>query len=195
VPAGVSVAAVSASLGLGLLVKVLRIVGQRRDLRVDPGRIGQLREAAQAASARLVEYADEDVVAFNQFMASRRLAKNTPEEQQERERAMDAALRAAIEVPLKTARAAVAGLDLCVEAAGSVHAFVAADLGAAAALLAGAVRATLLSVDFNVGQLPRDSNYYRDVRAERYELQNRALRTADSLIGNFLEPLIQCKSD
>ena len=57
-----------------------------------------------------------------------------------------------------TARCAVTGLDLRADAAGFVHEFVAADFGAAAVLLAGAVRATLLSVDFNPGQLPRDAS-------------------------------------
>jgi formiminotetrahydrofolate cyclodeaminase len=161
---------------------VLRITGQRRDFSGDHGRLRQLSDAAQAGSARLAHYADEDIAVFNEYMVCRRLAKDTRQQREERERAINAALRAAIEVPLKTARSAVTGLDLCADAAGLVHAFVAADLGAAAALLAGAVRATLLSVDFNLGQLPGDSQFYRDVMAERHELQNKALQKADSLL-------------
>jgi methenyltetrahydrofolate cyclohydrolase len=181
-PAGVSVAAVSASLALGLLEKVLRIVSRRRDFSGDPERLGQLSDAARAGSARLARYADDDVAAFNEYLACRHLPKDTEPQREERERALDAALKTAIEVPLNIARSAVAGLDLCAGAAGFVHAFVAADLGAAGELLAGAVRATLLSVDFNLGQLPRDSPFCRDVIAERHQLQNKALQKADALV-------------
>ena len=100
---------------------------------------------------------------------------------------------------MKTARCAVAGLDLCGEAAGLVHEFVAADLGAAAILLAGAVRATLLSVDFNLGQLPRDSQFCRDVLTERHQLHNHALQKADALVEQIAarknESTIQCPID
>lgn len=165
--------AVSASLGLGLVEKVLRIAGQRRDFSGDRGRLDQLADAAQAGSARLARYADEDVAAFNEYLASRRL-KDTL--------AIGAALRTAIEVPLKIARAAVNGLDLCGEAACFVPAALAADLGTAVVLLAGAARATLLSVDSNLGQIPADSHFCRDVLAERRELHRQALQKAEKLL-------------
>jgi formiminotetrahydrofolate cyclodeaminase len=176
------VSAVSARLGLGLLEKVLRILSQRRDFIGDPGRLGQLGDAARTESARLARYADEDIAAFNQYMVCRRLAKDTPQQREDRQCAIAAALRTTIEVPMNVARSAISGLDLCTDAAGFVHAFVAADLGAAAELLAGAVRATLLSVDFNLGQVPHDSQFYRDVIAERHELQNQALLKTDALV-------------
>jgi formiminotetrahydrofolate cyclodeaminase len=176
------VSAVSARLGLGLLEKVLRIVSQRRDFSGDLGRFSQLDDAARTESARLARYADEDIAAFNKYMACRRLAKDTPQQREDRERAIAAALRTTIEIPMNVARSAIAGIDLCTSAAGFVHAFVAADLGAAAELLAGAVRATLLSVDFNLGQIPRDSQFYRDVMAERHELQSQVLLKTDALV-------------
>ena len=174
--------AVSARLGLGLVEKVLRIVSQRGDFNGDPGRLGQLSDAARTESARLARYADEDIAAFNEYMACRRLAKDTPQQREDRECAIAAALRTTIDVPMNVARSAIAGLDLCTDAAGFVHAFVAADLGAAAELLAGAVRATLLSIDFNLGQVLQDSQFHRDIIAERHELQNQALLKSDALV-------------
>jgi formiminotetrahydrofolate cyclodeaminase len=181
-PAGVSVSAVSARLGLGLVEKVLRIVSQRKDFSGDLGPVRQLGDAARTESARLARYADEDIAAFNEYMACRRLAKDTPQQREERECAIAAALRTTIEVPMNVARSAIACIDLCTGAAGFVHAFVAADLGAAAELLAGAVRATLLSVDFNLRQIPHDSQFYRDVIAERNELQSQVLLKTDALM-------------
>jgi formiminotetrahydrofolate cyclodeaminase len=176
------VSAVSASLGLGLLEKVLRIVSQRRDSIGDPVRLGQLGDATRKEAARLARYADDDIAAFNKYMACRRLVKDTPQQREDRECAIAAALRTTIEVPMSVARSAIAGLDLCIDAGGFVHAFVAADLGAAAELLAGAIRAALLSVDFNLGQVPHDSQSYRDVIAERHELQNQVHLKTDALM-------------
>ena len=168
-----SVAAVSASLGLGLVEKVLRIAGQRRGFSGDRARLDQLMDAARAGSDALADYADEDVAAYDDYLASKR-----------RGDVLDAALRTAIESPLKIARAAVAGLDLCAEAAGLIPAAVAADLGTAVLLLECAARATLLSVDSNLGQFPPDSQFYRDVLAERGELHRQARQKAEKLVAS-----------
>ena len=140
VPAGVSSAAVSATFALGLLTKVLAICVRRKNFAGDPKRVAAIIEAAQRESAILERAADQDIAAFEHYMKSRALGQ--PD------------LGPAIEIPLEAIRSAARGLDLCSEAAGLVHAFVAADLGAAATLLASAIEAMRLSVDFNLRQLP-----------------------------------------
>jgi formiminotetrahydrofolate cyclodeaminase len=141
VPAGVSVAAVSASLALGLLMKVLEITRKRREFQGDPQKIEELLAAVRTASNKLSQYADEDIVAFAEYMASR----GSPAE--------EAALQKAIEIPLGAARAAATGLRLCAEVAGMVPASIAPDLGTAALLLGGSVQAMLLSVNSNALRL------------------------------------------
>ncbi len=138
-PAGVSASAVTATFALGLLTKVLAICARRKDFAGDPKRVTAMIESAQRESAVLQRAADQDIAAFEHYMKSRALGQ--PD------------LRAVIEIPMDAVRAAGVGLDLCVEAAGLVHAFVAADLGAAATLLASAIQAMLLSLDFNFRQL------------------------------------------
>ena len=145
-PAGVSVSAVSATLGVSLLQKVLEIVAKRKSFAGDLGHLASLRQAARNESERLTQYANEDIAAYRAYMEARRLKTADVETAR--------ALRDVIEKPLKAARSALACLDLCTEAAGFVHGAVAADLGTAAILLAGAVRAMLLSVDVNRQQLP-----------------------------------------
>jgi len=139
VPAGVSAAAVTATFALGLLTKVLGICARRKDFAGDPKRVTAMIESAQHESAVLQRAADQDIAAFEHYMQSRALGQ--PD------------LRAAIEIPMNAVHAAMVGLNLCEEAAGLVHAFVAADLGAAATLLASAIQAMLLSLDFNFHQL------------------------------------------
>lgn len=142
VPAGVSAAAVSASLGLSLLMKVLEITRKRRDFHGDPGKIEEWLTSARAESAKLERSADEDAVAYAEYMASRKSSGEA------------AALRRAIEVPLEAARAAATGLRLCAEARGVAPASIEPDLGTAALLLAGAVHGILLSVESNALRLP-----------------------------------------
>jgi formiminotetrahydrofolate cyclodeaminase len=137
VPAGVSVAAVSASLGLSLLIKVIEISRKRKDFAGDPAKIEALLAQARAESAKLDRSADEDIVAFAEYMASR----GTPGEA--------VALEKAIQTPLGAARAAAAGLQLCSEAMAVTPASIAPDLGTAALILAGSVRSMLLSVESN----------------------------------------------
>jgi formiminotetrahydrofolate cyclodeaminase len=81
--------------------------------------------------------------------------------------------RKRIEIPMNAARAAAAGLDLCAEGAGFVRGPLAADLGVAAMLLFASVRAIVLCVDSNAG----------DVEAEeRRELARHALARQESIM-------------
>ena len=166
-PAGVSVSAVSATLGISLLQKVLEIVAKRKSFAGDRGRLASLREAARNESERLTQYANEDIVAYRAYMEARRLQAAD----------VETALRDVNETPLRAARSALAGLDLCADAAGIVNGAVAADLGTAAILLTGAVRAMLLSVDVNLEQHPD-----RETSVECREIEEKALRQLDLVL-------------
>ena len=144
-PAGVAAAAVAAELGISLLIKTLAITGGQ----------DELLEAARREAAHLRGAADDDIGAVMAYMSAR-----------------DAdALRQAIEAPLRAARAAVTGLELCAKASGAVKTALAADLGAAQALLAGALRAILICIDAN---LQGREDEHRDAVAERHAIEDRA---------------------
>ncbi len=170
-PAGVSAAAVSATLALGLLTKVLEIASKRKDFAGDRELVRALADDARAKSEILSHLADEDIAAFHEYLDCLRRKQPT-----------GAAIRRAIDIPLGVARAAASGIALCEQATGLVHAFVAPDLGAASSLLRGAVRATLLSVNFNVQQLREDDPYRDEVAAEVLRLapKNERRSPADS---------------
>jgi formiminotetrahydrofolate cyclodeaminase len=144
-PAGVAAAAVAAELGLGLLIKTLAITGGH----------AELLDAARLQRAHLRGAADDDIGAVMAYMQSR-----------------DAdALRQAIESPMRAARATVAGLELCSKASSEVKASLTADLEAAQALLAGALRAILICIDAN---LQGREEQHRDALAERHAIEDRA---------------------
>jgi formiminotetrahydrofolate cyclodeaminase len=142
VPAGVSTAAVSAAFAIGLLTKVVKIASRRKDFSGDRSLVTALLNQAQEASQTLSLLADRDIVAY-------------------RERSRDM-----ITVPIDVARAAAEGLALCDQAKPLVHALLAPDLSTAEELLTAAVRSTLLTVSFNLQQLPEDDPFRIRVTAE-----------------------------
>lgn len=168
VPAGVAVAAVTASLAMALLVKVVEITRGRKKFGGDARQAEALIEAARRESTRLAALADEDIRAFRSYIECVRLPK-TPG----REQAMAAAVREAIRVPMDAARAVVHGLDLCREASAlaGVIGLTAADLAAAVALLSGAVSVMLLSVECNLREIPADDSFFDEIHTELSELR------------------------
>jgi methenyltetrahydrofolate cyclohydrolase len=149
-PAGVSAAAVTATLGLGLLTKVLEIASRRKDFSGDRALVSSLLHEARNKSQILVQLAEEDIQAFRQYLDCLRRKESTA-----------AALRKTIEVPLVIARTSASGVALCEQATGLVHEFVAPDLATARALLSAAAASTIVTVKANLKQLP-DSDPYRD---------------------------------
>lgn len=119
-PAGVATAAVTAALGLSLLVKALRITGERPEL-IEPA-LGLIRHLRAAA--------DADVVAVQHYIQTRETG-------------------ALHDPPVVAARAAMEGVGLCEQAAGAVKGLIRADIEASTALLQGAAAAIAACVAAN----------------------------------------------
>lgn len=179
VPASACVSAVSATLALNLLVKVLEITANKKGFDGNPERRAEIFEAAKAVSVSLARYADEDVAAFSAYLKSARLPKSGEEERDRRTRAMAAALEQTIQVPLQAARSAAAGIKLCAGAIPLIPISLIADLGAAAALLAGSARGLILSAEFNVRQMATDQDAYNQVAAQLQELEREISQRED----------------
>ncbi len=182
--AAAAVAMVSAACAVSLVVMVLAVIGRRKDFAGDRTRLESLIEAAKTEASRLKKYADADPQAYAEYMETVRLPKSTEEERQERKRAMHAALQKATAVPLAAARSATVGAALCAEASELASGAVATDLGGGAALLAGAVRAILATVNTNLRSLG-DSPFSRQAAEESRELEARAFRNADAVLARL----------
>jgi formiminotetrahydrofolate cyclodeaminase len=180
VPAGVSISAVSAAMALSLLAKVLDITARRKDFRGDRSRIDALIAASRVESAGLTELADADVRAFDDYLACVRSPGKTG--------AADAMCKC-VEVPLEGARAALRGMDLCAEGVAMVHGLTAADLAMAATMLHAALRAMLISVDFNLRLLDSATESFDRMKTERRELELAAAHR-DDVIASAVRTLV-----
>ncbi len=123
-PASVVAAAVTARMGIALLIKTLAIVGNRDSFDGDRDQLKTLIEAAQRESAKLVEVAEDDVT-------------GAPD-------------RKRSEVPMNAALAAEAALVLCTEARPFATGSVAVDIEIAMLLLTAAHRSVLICVGSNL---------------------------------------------
>ena len=165
----VAVASISAAFAVSLLCMVLEITARKKESESHQGHLQKLLAAAKAEWEHLRRAADEDRAAYGAYRKASGLPRASEQDRAERRYAMLVTLQEATETPLRAARSAVKAIELCAEAATLARGDVAADIGGAAAILNGAVRAILNSVDANLRRI-EDKRFV----AERRELREKA---------------------
>ena len=164
-PGGGSVAALSGAMAAALVSMVCNLtIGKQRYADVE-AEMRDLLDRAEALRHEMQDLAQADLEAFNRLSAAYKLPRTTEADIAIRRDAIQASLRRATEVPLRTARTAAAVLPLCPAVAERGNQAAVSDVGVAALLAQAAVRSALLNVDINL-RLLEDSIYIRQVRAE-----------------------------
>jgi formiminotetrahydrofolate cyclodeaminase len=148
-PGGGSIACVTGSLGLGLVLMALRITA-RKTPRTE---LQRLIAAGSALLVRVSAAADEDVAAFALYMAALRLPKGDEAERATRKHKLSQAAREATRVPLAAADTLLEGLAFASEALPIVAHVVSSDVLAGADLLGGAALAVMRSVNINLASV------------------------------------------
>ena len=180
-PGGGGAAALGGAMGAALVSMVCNLtIGKARYAEVE----GQMRDAldrAEALRQELQELAQADIEAFNRLSAAYKLARTTDSDQAIRRDAIQASLRRATEVPLRTARAAAAILPLCPPVAEHGNQAAVSDVGVGVLLAHAAVRSSLLNVEINL-RLLEDKMYVRQVQAEVERLSDGLSAEAERLV-------------
>ena len=142
-------AAISATLALALLSKVLQVTRKRKDFAGDSDLISSLMNDTQKTSEALSCLADEDVAAYHEYLECLRQKQPTGD-----------AIRKTIEVPLDVAAHCFARHRALRKGRGPRSSRCRTPTWAiAAGLLAGVVRSTLVTVNSNIQQLSEDDPY------------------------------------
>ena len=152
-PGGGSVAALAGALAAALTAMVARLtLGRKRyeSVQTDAAALVAESERLRAALAVRIE---EDAAAYEQVAAALRRPKETATQQDARRAAIQEALHQAAEVPLATARDAVAALELASTAARLGNANALTDAGAAAHMARAAFESAALNVRVNADQV------------------------------------------
>ena len=150
VPGGGSASAVVGGIAASLLAMVARLSLDRP--KYEPYRATNERalKTAEDARRRLLQLADADATAYAGFASARKLARDTPEQEAERNRATQEAAREASEAPMEIVRECAQLLEEISEVAGRSNLNAASDLEVAGRLSASAAHGAGANVMINL---------------------------------------------
>ena len=182
VPGGGSAAAVAGSIAASLVAMVARLSLDRP--KYEPYRATNERalETAEQARTRLLRLADDDARAYGGFSAARKMAHDTPELEQARNRATATAARDATEVPLAVARECAQLLEVIATLAGRSNLNAASDLEVAGRLSAAAAHGASANVMINLPMVA-DERYAGGAKVEL----NALLRDVDRTLAQVTQ--------
>jgi glutamate formiminotransferase/formiminotetrahydrofolate cyclodeaminase len=166
VPGGGSAAAIAGALAAALVEMVAALSVALPDLAAKMADISEVADGAARLRSELLDLAQRDADAYAAVALARRLPRATETARAERGRAVAAATEEATRIPLLTAEAALAVLELAERVAviGTPHAV--SDAGVAAQLACAAVHGAVLNVRINLPYLAADAAL-RDSAAAR----------------------------
>lgn len=168
-PGGGGAAALTGSQAAALISMVINFtLGNPKYAAVEAEMTGYLARS-EALRGELLALADADVAAFNAVSACYAMPRATDAEKAARTAALQAALQEAARVPLQTARACLAVLELVAPVAAGGNVNVVSDAAAALLLAEAALRAALVNVDINL-KLIKDAAFSAEAAAQREEL-------------------------
>jgi formiminotetrahydrofolate cyclodeaminase len=148
-PGGGSAAAIIGAMGAALVSMVCNLtIGKKKYADVE-GEMKDVLAKAESLRVKLTGMIEDDVNAFDKVMAAYGMAKDTDAEKQAREKAIQAALKEATEVPLRCCHAARDVIDLAETASDKGNLNVISDAGVAVLAAYAALRSAALNVFTN----------------------------------------------
>lgn len=177
-PGGGSIAALAGSLGAALASMVATLTHGKEGTEARDAELARIAAGAQRVKDALLALVDEDTNAFNGFMEARRLPQGTPEEKALRKQKMQEGLKAAIDVPWRTAALAFEAMQLAHDATkvGNPNSLTDAAVGAQMAF--ASVRGALWNVVINLKDLS-DPPYVADMQQKSAALLEKARALAE----------------
>ncbi|HNT25804.1 MAG TPA: glutamate formimidoyltransferase [Anaerolineales bacterium] len=172
-PGGGSAAAHTGAAAAALVAMVCRLTIGRKKYAAVEAQMRQVLEQAEVLRANLAAGVEKDAAAYEQVMATYKLPKDTPEQESERNAAIEQAMFAAAQVPLETARMAVQVLELGAQAVSVGNVNTLSDGGTSAALAIACLAGSALNVRTNVHSL-QDPAAGQVLLAELQSLEMRA---------------------
>jgi formiminotetrahydrofolate cyclodeaminase len=181
-PGGGAASALAGALAAALAEMVAQLtVGRPKYATVEEQAQRALRET-QRIRSDLIALMDEDAQAYRGVATAYALPKGTDDERRARDEAIQEALRAAMQPPMRVMERGCDLLRLAGEIATIGNPTVASDAGCAALLGEAAVRAAGLNVMANVVLL-RDEQVAAEARAQVTALESRAAELRDQALA------------
>ncbi|MBO8128472.1 MAG: cyclodeaminase/cyclohydrolase family protein [Peptococcaceae bacterium] len=174
-PGGGSVAALTGSLAVSMVSMVASLtIGKERYAGVE-SQCRNILGKTRSLGAEFENLMKADMAAFENLMACFKMPRSSEEEKQQRQKAVQEAVKNCIEVPMAIARASVTALRLAGQVASIGNKNAISDAGVAVYLADAALGSALLNVDINLPMV-KDETYARQVRYDKKELEQQAAK-------------------
>ena len=157
-PGGGSVAALAGSLGAALVSMVAALTHEKKGFEASKDEMDDFGNKAQKIKDRLSFLVDEDTNAFNRVMEANRLPSNSDEEKSTKRKAVRAANKYAIEIPLEAAELSLSVLEIAVDLVKKGNPNSVSDVGVAGEVALAGVRGACMNVLINLTGI-KDKRY------------------------------------
>ena len=188
-PGGGGGAAMAGALAVALTSMVGNLTVGKEKFAQYEAEVQELLAKAEALRMQMFALVNADAEVFNSFMACYRLPKNTDEEKQARNQAIQNAAKEAAEVPLKIAESCLEVMKLAERIAIIGNPGAITDAAVSSIMARAALRSAVYNVVVNL-KLIKDGAYNQAMYAELEAMQNEAealekatLITADEVLG------------
>jgi len=175
-PGGGSVAALAGSLAAALGHMVSGISARKKSLAAHAQALNGLAEELRIDSKSLAQAIDRDAASYESVLAAHRLPRETAQEQQRREEAIQHAFRAAVEAPLEIARKAAEVFDKLGQLESMAGPSMLSDVRVGRMMAATAVRGALENVATNLDSIT-DAAFAGRARSEALSLTSRVVES------------------
>lgn len=180
-PGGGSASAAIAGIGAGLGSMVAKLTLGVRKFEEYDGKMREIIPPLHNAYQELIPMIDADTNAFNDYVDAIRLPKNTDSEKKVRHDAMQAGLKKAIEIPLKTMKIGDAAWDALIEVAQYGNIASASDVEVGARALEVGIWGAYKNVMINMGGID-DKDFKSKITKEATEMKDRAKTMSDKAL-------------
>jgi methenyltetrahydrofolate cyclohydrolase len=165
VPGGGSIAALSAAIAASLSEMVAHLTIGKKGYEVLEEEMQDIAKDAFQYRERLIKYIDKDSNSYNDVIAAFRLPKSTEQEQNNRNGAIQEALKKAALVPLDVARDAFKVIELAGKVIKQGNKNAVTDAAVAVMMARTAALSALYNVKINLASI-KDTNFVEEIREE-----------------------------
>lgn len=180
-PGGGSIAATMGAFGAALATMVANLSAHKRGWEDRWDEFSKWAEMGKYYWSKLSALIDKDTEAFNQIMQSFSLPKSTAEEKTARSKAIQAATKHAIEIPLEVMNVSYECMELLIEMAQEGNPNSVSDAGVGALAARSAVLGAGLNVRINATSL-KDQDYVQNVLEQVKDLEEKAIFMENNIL-------------
>jgi len=181
-PGGGSVAALSGALGAALSSMVCNLTRGKQGYESIQDEIKEILQRSEELRKQLTELIDKDTEAFNKVMEALKMPKETEDQKEQRQHAMQNAFKLAADVPLETAQKCMQILDVARILAEKGNKNSISDAAVSALMAQTGLHAAMLNVRINLCSI-KDTEYIQKVTTELDELKRNAIEKSAEILS------------